>query len=303
MAQLGRRVDELEASGLDTLIGRQDRLAQRERALLGARDGALDHEPVLGHNTVVREAAHRRDALVRKVDIRGRRLILLALRHLEPDAVDGLIFLSAVVVAVLTSAGDGELHAGRVPRADARDLAQTSVRLARQASHAPPRDDALVSVTFRGASNVDLLALRKDVGDGHLLLEELEAEINLLGDGAAVDLDLEHVRLLLAQVHLLDLRVRDDADNLRKFLDLLDLLGDLLVVRLLLLVARKRLALGPVPVLVKSTQDLIREMRRPHRRERAQAGWRFRVADKADDDDRGRLNDRDSLDRLLLVQL
>lgn len=67
--------------------------------------------------------------------------------------------LSTVVVSVLTGAGDGEAHAGRVPRADASNLAETTVGLPGKTGHAPTRDNALGTVSLRGSENVDALVL------------------------------------------------------------------------------------------------------------------------------------------------
>lgn len=63
------------------------------------------------------------------------------------------------MVPVLTGARHREADAGRVPRSDARNLAETTVGLARQASHAPTGDDTLGTVTLRGAEDVDALVL------------------------------------------------------------------------------------------------------------------------------------------------
>lgn len=69
-------------------------------------------------------------------------------------------YLGTVVVPVLTGASDREAHAGRVPRADARHLAETAVGLAGQAGHTPTGDDALGTVTLGGSEDVDALVLR-----------------------------------------------------------------------------------------------------------------------------------------------
>ena len=60
---------------------------------------------------------------------------------------------------MLTGAGDGEAHAGRVPRADASNLAQTTVGLPRKTGHAPTSDNALGTVSLGGAEHVDALVL------------------------------------------------------------------------------------------------------------------------------------------------
>lgn len=69
--------------------------------------------------------------------------IYLALAGVESlaDTVDLLVHLRSVMVALLTGAGNGELDAGRMPRADTSDLAQTLVRLAGQLASVPTRGD------------------------------------------------------------------------------------------------------------------------------------------------------------------
>ena len=57
------------------------------------------------------------------------------------DPVDLLVDLRAVVVAELPSARRLELHALRMPRANARNLAETTVGLARETCATPARDD------------------------------------------------------------------------------------------------------------------------------------------------------------------
>lgn len=64
-----------------------------------------------------------------------------------------------MVVSVLTSAGHREADAGRVPRADASHLAETTVGLARKTCNTPTGDDALGTVTLGGSKHVDALVL------------------------------------------------------------------------------------------------------------------------------------------------
>jgi hypothetical protein len=53
------------------------------------------------------------------------------------DAVNLLVDFRAVVVALLTCAGHGELDTGRMPGAGASDFAQTLVSLAGQFLYVP----------------------------------------------------------------------------------------------------------------------------------------------------------------------
>ena len=63
-------------------------------------------------------------------------------------AVDLLVHLRAVVVAVLPAPRHGARDAGGVPGADARHLAEAAVGLAGQAGDAPARHHALAAVAL-----------------------------------------------------------------------------------------------------------------------------------------------------------
>lgn len=71
-------------------------LADGQYALLGAGHATLEHQKVVLHDTVVREATERRDALVGGICLSRTVICVVA----ETDAVDLLIELCAVVVAI-----------------------------------------------------------------------------------------------------------------------------------------------------------------------------------------------------------
>ena len=100
-AELRGGVDELEGDLLEVPAGGVDheRLADGDDALLGTRDGALEHQVVVLDDTVVREATHGRNGLLR--DIVFRRGVGLV--GATANTVDLLVELRTVVVAVYTS--------------------------------------------------------------------------------------------------------------------------------------------------------------------------------------------------------
>ena len=54
----------------------EESLAEGEDPLLHAHAAALDHDVVLVHDTVVGEATHRRNRLLRQIELGGRVLVL-----------------------------------------------------------------------------------------------------------------------------------------------------------------------------------------------------------------------------------
>ena len=91
-------IDELEVNLLKVSAGSVDheRLAEGDHALLGAGDGALEHQVVVLDDTVVREATHGRDGLLGDVGVRRGVALVVS----GTDTVDLLVELRTVVVTV-----------------------------------------------------------------------------------------------------------------------------------------------------------------------------------------------------------
>lgn len=299
----GRGRDPLERNVLESLPGGVDleRLSEGEDTLLDTGARALDHDEVLVDNTVVREATERGDALLGGVELsRGRSLVSTV-----GDAVDLLAKLGTVVVTVLTGSGNGEHDVRRVPGTDTGDLTETTVGLPGKLLGAPTSSNTLVTVTLGNGDDVNGLVLLEDRLDVNGLLEVLLGEVNLVRDGATVDLDLHQVRLLLLEASLADLGVGKDTDDRAVLLDALELTGDRLTVVLgvLLGVLGEGLLLRAVPVLVESALELVRKVLSPDGGERAETTGSLDVADNTDGNHGGSLDDSNSLDDLLLVHL
>lgn len=199
------------------------------------------------------------------------------------DTVDLVVDRGTVVVTHLTGTGDSPLDVGRVPCTDTSNLAQTLVSLTRQLLGAPSAGDTLVTVTLGDGDAVDHLVLLEDAADLDRLLEEAVTEVDLVGDGATVDLDLHQVGLLLAQRGLADLGVGEDTDGGAVLLHALEVAGDVLAALLgvLLGVLGEGLLLALVPVLVEASLELVGKVLSPHSGQRAQAAGGLDVANQA----------------------
>ena len=73
-----------------------ERLADGNNTLLGTRDGSLEHQEVVLDDTVVREATHRRNSLLRDIVLSR----CVGLVSTTADTVDLLVEFGTVVVAV-----------------------------------------------------------------------------------------------------------------------------------------------------------------------------------------------------------
>jgi len=188
------------------------------------------------------------------------------------NTVNLVVDRGTVMVTHLTGAGNSPLDVGRMPGTDTGDLAETLVGLARQLLGTPTGGDTGVTVTLGDGDNINHLILLEDGVDGERLLEETVAELDLVSDGATVDLDLHKMGLLLLEGSLADLGVRKETDDSAVLLDALELAvdGRTAVLGVLLGVLGEGLLLGLVPVLVEAALELVAQVLSPDGGERAE---------------------------------
>lgn len=195
-----------------------------------------------------------------------------------------MVARGTVVVTVLTGTGNSPLDVVRVPSTNTGDLAQTLVSLAGQLGGTPTGGDTGETVTLGDGDDINHLVLLEDGVDIDGLLEEVAGEVNLVGNGATVDLDLHKVGLLLLDGSLADLGVGEDTDDSAVLLDALKLAGDggTGALGVGLGVLGEGLLLGLVPVLVEATLDLIAQVLSPDGGERAETAGSLDVTDDTD---------------------
>merc|ERR1719411_129192 len=287
VAELGGGVDELELHVLQSsLLGMgQQTLTQGQGPLLWSNATTLDHQEVLLDLSVVREAAHGVDGLVREV-VLGAGVVLdqLTILHLVTlsDSVDLLVDLSPVMVTLLTSSGHRELDPAGMPRTDTGDLPQTLVGLPGQLLGVPPGGDALEPVALGHADDIHHLVLGEHGGHGDLLLEVAPSEGDLVSHGSSVELNLHDVSLLLPAPQDLHLGVDDDADGGAVLLHLHKILLDLLLSKVISPLGAglgEGLLLGLGPVLVEPPLGLLADVLGPDGLEGAHAAGSLDVSD------------------------
>jgi hypothetical protein len=165
--------------------------------------------------------------------------------------------------------------------------------------------NTLSSVTRGNSDNVNDLVLLKHALDVDRLLEMRLGEFDLVSDGSTVDLDLHQVGLFLDQPGLPDLGVGEDSDDGTVLPDSLNLSGDrgTVVLRVLLGVLGESLLLGPVPVLVEPSLQLVRQVFGPDGGQRSETSGGLDVSNDTDDNHGGSLDDGGGLDDFSLVHL
>lgn len=191
-----------------------------------------------------------------------------------------------MVVSVLTSTGNSPLDVVRVPSTNTGDLTQTLVGLTGKLGGTPTGSDTGETVTLGDGDDINHLVLLEDAVNVDGLLEQVAGEVNLVGDGATVDLDLHKVGLLLLDGGLADLGVGKDTDDSAVLLDALKLAGDggTGALGVLLGVLGESLLLGLVPVLVEATLDLVAQVLSPDSGERAETTGSLDVTDNTNSD-------------------
>ena len=149
-----------------------------------------------------------------------------------------------------------------MPCSDTSNFAKPFVSLARELLRSPTVGNTLESMTLGDSNNVHTLILLEDCRNLYWFLEESLTELNLIGNGTAVKLNLHQVRLLLAETSLPDLSVGKDTNNSAIFADTFEFASDGLatILSMLLGVACEGLFLRPIPVLVEATFNFVRKM-------------------------------------------
>ena len=208
------------------------------------------------------------------------------------------------MVTELTTSGDRPLDGARMPSSDTGDLAETSMRLTVETADTESLDHTGHTLTAGNTDSVNALAHLEDLADAHFLLEFALGPVDLLGDGASVDLDLEDVGLVLAEGKLADLGGADDADDSGVLLDSLKISGVVGLGRLVLVLAvnvlGEGLLLGLVPVLVEAALDVVVQVLGPDGAEGAKTARGWHVADQSNDLHGGALDDGHGVDDILL---
>ena len=247
------------------------------------------------------ETTHGGDCLLSKILISHS--IAAILLDALADPVDLLVDLSSVVIAELTSTRNGERDTGRVPGTDTGDLSATSVRLSTKELNTPTLGSTSETLTLGDTDDVNHLITREDRVDRDLLLKERDGKVNLLSDSTTVDLNLNDMSSLAANLSLGDLSVAKGTDGGAVLLSALDLGGHVVVLSVVLAVLGEGLTLALEPVLVEATTALIRQVLSPDGGESTSTSRSIDVSNKTDYTHGGSLEDTDSLDDLLLVEL
>jgi len=296
VTDLGRGIDELNLDllGSGVLGLGEAALFENDGSLASTNNTTSNHDEVLIDDTVVREATKRSNVLLNSISLSGS-VVLGSANSTSSNSVDLLVKLSSVVVAELTSTGDGPLNGSGMPSTDTTDLAETSVSLTREAGNTESLDDTGGSLTTGHTNSVDHLVLIEDLTNRDFTFELLEGPIDLLSDGATVDLDFEEVSLALAEVKLGELSADEDTDDLAVLLDSLKITLDgvlgLGILFVSLGVLGEGLLLGVLPVLVEAALELNREVLSVDGGEGTETTGSLNVTDETDDLERGALND------------
>jgi len=227
MSVLGRRVDELdlELLGLPRLGAWEQSLADNDRSLAGSHDATLDQEEVIVDFTVVRETTHWGNVLVNGIGL-AHGVVADAVLGTDTHSVDLLMEVGSRVVTLLTTAGNSPLDGGRMPRSDTSDFTETSVSLTVKTRATESLDGADHTLTAGNANSINDLVHVEDLADFDFLLELAIGEVDLIGEGATVDLDLHDVSLVLAEVELANLGGGENAHDRAVLLDAVEVTVD-----------------------------------------------------------------------------
>jgi len=251
----------------------------------------------------VREATDGSDVLVDGIGL-AHGVVGDTVDGTSSNSVDFLVDLGSRVITLLTTAGDRPLDGGRMPGSDTSDLAETSMRLTVKSRASESLDGSSHSLTAGNTDGVDNFVHVENVTDFDLLLEFAVRKVDLISNGATVNLDFQDVGLALAEAEFADLGGGKDADGSAVLLDAGHIAVDgvlVLGIELMLLgVLGESLLLGVHPVLVHAPLDGFVKVSSPDGGERAEAAGGLNVADQTDNLHRWALDDGARVHNILL---
>lgn len=189
-----------------------------------------------------------------------------------------------------------------MPSSNASDLSVTSVGLLWKEFGSPPFSDPSESMSSGDSDDIGVVPSVENSIASDVLFEETHGEIHFLGHVASVHLDFIDLGFLLAEVDEFGLSMGNQPDNGAVLLDSLELSLDGLV-GVLSWVLGEGLSLGSVPVLVKSSLEIISQRVGPDSLKGSEASWGFNIADKSSSFHGRHLHDRRGFDELTLVEL
>jgi len=281
VSEFGRSIDPFER---DLFLGngvgwRNERSSEGDGSRDEARAGSFQHDEVFFHFTIPDETTHWSDMLVGKVNSSsGVVFAFFAVDFSSSDHVDLLVDLCSVVVSVLTDTSDGVGHSRWMPSANTSDFSKTTMRLSRQSSDAPPRDDTLCSPTLRHGDRIAHVVGVEHVRDWDLVFKLAFAESNLFNNISTVDLNFHDVGFLLPKHLQLShhLCMANQTDDIGVVLNPL-FNGFVLILGLRML---EGLGLVSLPPLIVSAFELLLQSGRPNRTDGLQPPDRLLIADE-----------------------
>lgn len=288
VAEFGRGVDELDFNLLGHPVagGWEEGLAENNWSLLDTENLTSDEEVVLVDLTVVGEATHWGDVLLNGVGVGGS-VVGYTSDGTSTETVDLLVDLGTGVITLLTRAGNRPFDGSGMPSSDTSNLSETSVSLSSELLGTESLDGTLVSFTLGDSDSVNALVGFENFADGNFLFEFAPGPVDLLGNGASVNLDFHDLSLVLSLLDLADLGSSENTDNSAVLLDAGKVsLDGVLVLGVELVsigVLGEGLFLGVHPVLVESTLDIVVELGSPDSLESAEATRSLDVTNETDD--------------------
>ncbi len=214
MTELGGGIDELDLNLFSHPVASswEERLSKNDWSLLCSKDLTSDEKIVLVDLTIVGETAHRGDVLLNSVSSGGG-VVGNTTDLAGSEAIDLFVDLGTGVVTHLTSTSDRPFDGSGMPSTDTTDLTETSVSLTLKLLGAESLDNTLETFTLGNTNSIDALVGFKNFANRDLLFELGVGPVNLLLDGATIDLDFHNAGFVLAEVELANLSSSKAADD------------------------------------------------------------------------------------------
>ena len=246
----------------------------------------------------MRESTHWSDTLLGKIEFSHSVVIFSSLSN----SIDSLVLFGSMMITVITNSSHCPLDISWMPSTNTTYSSKTSMSLSRQLLNTKSLYNTGYTMSFSYTKNITELEVFKDLVNAYFLFEKVITEVHFRSNISSIDLDFKNISFLLDFVQLRRLCVTDKSDNSTiLFKSVKNSLSHFSISLKGFSVFGETFLFTLIPVLVKSSLELVSEVFSPKSGKSSKSFYGLNVSNKSNNSDWRSLDNGYCFNYFLLV--